>query len=132
MPMKKRETTYTAVYEPAGEPGWWTVRIDGVPGAVSQGRSIAQSRDRVREALALVLDVDHVRLHIVDDVRLPTALQRKVDRYRKRRDAAEAEARAASEASRDAVRAVLAAGFSTRDAGEALGISQSRVAQLGS
>lgn len=128
MGAKKRR--YVAVYEPAGEAGWWTARVRGAPGAISQGRSISQARQRVREALALLLDVEHERLELVDDVRLPATLQRKNDAYRKKRDVAEAEGRAASELSRAAVRAVLDAGYSTRDAGEALGLSQSRIAQL--
>lgn len=126
----RKKLKHTAVYTPAGDAGWWTAQIEDVPGAISQGRGIAQARERIREALALVLDVDEDRLELVDDVRLPAAVQRRVDAYRKKRDEAEAEAKAASALSRAAVRAVIEAGYSTRDAGEALGLSQTRVAQL--
>ena len=127
--MTKR-TQHTAVYEPSGEPGWWTVTIAGVPGAISQGRSIAQARARITEALALILDVDEKAVELRDELRLGRDVQRAIDAYRKRREVAEREAGAASDAHRAAVRALLEAGMSTRDAGEALGVSQARIAQL--
>jgi predicted RNase H-like HicB family nuclease len=46
---------YTAIYD-LGDDSWWTVRIKEVGGVHSQGRSIAQARNRVREALSLFVD----------------------------------------------------------------------------
>jgi predicted RNase H-like HicB family nuclease len=66
------EQKHTAVYTPAGEPGWWTVQIADVPGAISQGHGIEQAREHIREALAAVLDVDATEVELVDDVRLTT------------------------------------------------------------
>ncbi len=128
--MKAERGIYTAVYEPAGEAGWWTVTIAEVPGCISQGRGIAQARARVREALGLFVDgAEHVELR--DEYRLARAVQRAVDLYRKRRADAERVATAASASSRDAVRALVhGRALSTRDAGEILGVSQARVAQL--
>lgn len=128
--MGKNEKRYTAVFEPAGAPGWWTVTVAGVAGCVSQGRSIAQARTRIREALALVLDVDEDAFELRDDLRLPEGLKKRIVTYRKRKEASDREAEAASALSREVVRALLGAGYSTRDAGEALGLSQARVAQL--
>ena len=83
--MTKNRKRYTAVYEPAGAPGWWTVQIAEVPGCISQGRSVAQARSRIREALGLFLDVDESTVQVHDELRLPAILQRHVDAYRKRR-----------------------------------------------
>ncbi|AKF06098.1 type II toxin-antitoxin system HicB family antitoxin [Sandaracinus amylolyticus] len=127
---KQSVARVTAVYEPAGEPGWWTVTVPEVPGCLSQGRGIAQARERIREALGLFRhDADDVE--IVDDVRLPVKARRAVDAYQKAREAAESAQTKASERSREAVRVLVdELGFTTRDAGVALGVSQARVAQL--
>ena len=109
-----------------------TVKVKEVPGAISQGRSIAQARARIREVLALFLDVDEKDVELREDLRLGPQVQRAIDTYRQRREIADREADAASAAYRTAVRTVLDAGLSTRDAGEALGVSQARIAQLAS
>lgn len=129
-PKRSSPRTVTAVYEPAGAPGWWTVTIPDVPGCLSQGRGIAQARERVREALSLfVVDADAVE--IVDEVRLPAKARRAVVAYRKAREAADSAQAKVSERSREAVRALVEdLGLSTRDAGVTLGVSQARVAQL--
>lgn len=130
MAKSKKATAYTVVYEPAGERGWWTVTIPEVRGCISQGRSIAQARERVREALGLFVD-DADTVELVDDIRLPEPVRGPIARYREARKVSEAAQEAASKASREAARALVKKlGFSTRDAGEALGISQARVAQL--
>ena len=46
---------YTATYTHEDD-GWWTVRIKELQGVHSQGRSISQARNRVREALSLFVD----------------------------------------------------------------------------
>jgi len=122
--------SYTATYAPAGEPGWWTVQIREVPGCITQGRSIAQARARIREALGLFLDVDEAVLDVRDELELAPAMRRAIDAYPRRRQAADREVEAASVAYREAVRLVLDAGLSTRDAGEVLGVSQARITQL--
>ena len=35
------------------ERGWWAASVPAVPGAHTQGRSIAQAMNRIREALSL-------------------------------------------------------------------------------
>ena len=59
--------TYTVVYEP-GENEWWIAHVPAIPGCHTQGRTLDQARERIREALSLwVEDTDKVTL--VDDVR---------------------------------------------------------------
>lgn len=46
---------FTAVFEDGGD-GWVTAYVEEVPGAVTQGRTIDEARESLKEALALVLD----------------------------------------------------------------------------
>ena len=62
---------YTAVYEREPD-GWWVVDIPQVRGCHSQGRTIEQARERVREALELFVE-DAATVEIVDDIDSPNA-----------------------------------------------------------
>lgn len=44
--------SYKVVYE-RGDDGWWAASVLGVRGCRTQGRSLAQARERIREALSL-------------------------------------------------------------------------------
>ena len=122
------------------ELGLWVASIPKVPGCHTQGRSIAQARQRIREALevALMADLpDEVAAHkareayFVEDVRLPARVARKLQASRTARKRAEAEQARAQRATLAAVRALTeSAGLSVRDAGELLGLSHQRIQQL--
>lgn len=123
------------VYE-RDEEGWWVAEIPEVPGCHTQGRTIAQARERIREALAVALDRrDATRAareaELVDDVRLPAGMVKKVAQSREARArVAEVEERA-HRATREAAVALTARlGLSCRDAAELLGLSHQRVQQL--
>jgi predicted RNase H-like HicB family nuclease len=63
----KQADTRTLIYEP-GDNGWWLAHVPAIPGCHTQGRTLDQTRERIREALSLwVEDADKVTL--VDDVR---------------------------------------------------------------
>lgn len=123
--------SYTVVFERDGEQ-WWVASVRGVAGVHSQGRSIDQARTRVREALALAIGDDVAeRAELVDDVRLPKEV--------KRRLAALAKANRREVAARsDAKKAALAATkllterlhLSRRDAAALMGYSFQRIQQL--
>jgi predicted RNase H-like HicB family nuclease len=120
--------TYTVTYE-RDEKGLWVAHVKGVAGCHTQGRTIAQARDRIREALALFdKHADTARLD--DDVRLPDNVNRLVGAQRSARskqEAAEAELRALNvKVARALTKQV---GLSLRDAGELLGASQESVRQ---
>jgi predicted RNase H-like HicB family nuclease len=62
-------STYTVRYE-RDERGWWVARVLGLPGCHTQGRSIAQARGRIREALGLFVE-NAEEASLIDDVILP-------------------------------------------------------------
>lgn len=58
--------TYTAIYEHDADEDAWDVRIKGVAGCQTYGRSLRQAQSRIREALALWLDVTPAEVGIRD------------------------------------------------------------------
>jgi predicted RNase H-like HicB family nuclease len=111
--------------------GWWIATVPDVQGCRTQGRTLAEARKRIREALSLY--VEHAATATLeDDVRMPAAIKRAVRDYRSARDKAEKEQVTASLRARNAVK--LLAGpklkLSRRDAAEVVGLSPQRVQQL--
>lgn len=126
--MRKR---YTVRYE-KDVAGWWIVTVPEVPGCRTQGRSLAESRKRIREALALfVEDTVAKRAELLDDIRLPpgtTAVVRQAASARAQLDAVQAKAIKATAVAARALTRKL--GLSVRDAADMLGVSHQRVQQL--
>lgn len=123
---------YTVTYE-RDETGWWVARVSKLQGCHTQGRTIAQARDRIREALAAVLDDDAAAAsaELVDDVRIPVPARKSLERALAARAQAEEKQAKAASATEAAVRALVERlGLSVRDAAELLGISHQRVHQL--
>jgi len=122
---------YTVTYE-RDESGWWVAQVREVSAAITQGRTVAQARTRIREALALVIgDKEAEAAKLVDDVRLPARVKRSLARVAAARRKAEAAQTASVQATGEAVR-ILAKdlGLSVRDVGELVGLSHQRVHQL--
>ena len=120
--------TYVAVYERDPEDDAWNVRIEGLDGCQTYGRSLRQAQARIREALALSLDRDPQQLLFRDE--LPADLSAVADTVaRARREAERAGTKAQEETTR-AVKRLTDLGLSRRDAAELLGLSHQRVQQL--
>ena len=89
---------YTVTYE-RDEAGWWIAEVQGVAGVNSDGRTVADARRRVREALALAVgDAAAEAAALVDDVSLPGEARKVVARAtaaRSKLDAVQAEAQEA-------------------------------------
>ena len=119
---------YCAVYD-RDEDGRWNVEIPDVAGCYTYGRTIAQARSRIREALGLyVPHAEHAT--IVDDIRLPAPAQKRLDRLAQARANAERTQRVLGKEQRAAARQLREAGLSFRDSGELLGCTRQRVEQL--
>jgi predicted RNase H-like HicB family nuclease len=120
---------YTVRYE-RDESGWWGGEVKEVRGCRTQGRTIAQVRRRIRDALALFVD-DAKTTTLVDDVVLPAQARRSLATYREARVKADRESARAQESTLRAVRVLTKRlGLSTRDASELLGLSHQRIQQL--
>jgi len=122
---------YVVTYE-RDEGGWWIAELHGVLGVNSDGRTVADARRRVREALSLAIGDDAAeRAELVDDVKLPATLKRAVRRAVATRTKADKLQAAAQEATRTLVKELTRRyGLSVRDAAELLGVSHQRVQQL--
>jgi predicted RNase H-like HicB family nuclease len=112
--------------------GWWIVTIPEIQGCRTQGRSIAEGRRRIREAMALFIDEAAAeQATLVDDVRLPRDVMRQIRLVATQRALAERVREDVKDVTRAAVKQLTRrAGLSVRDAAEMLGISYQRVQQL--
>ncbi len=122
--------SYRVTYE-RDESGWWVASVRGIRGCHTQGRTVDETRRRIREALDLFVD-DARKVLIVDDVKLPSAATRAIRAYATLRKKADEEDRRAADAARRAVR-ILRTGklkMSARDAARLLGLSHQRVHQI--
>jgi predicted RNase H-like HicB family nuclease len=54
------EFTFTAVYEqvPADQGGGYYAYVEEVPGAVTQGKTLEETRENLKEALQMVLETN--------------------------------------------------------------------------
>jgi predicted RNase H-like HicB family nuclease len=123
-----RTKNYVAVYEHDAEDDVWLVHIKGLDGCQTFGRSIRQAESRIREALAVWLDVEPDSLVITPE--LPTDVAALASEVSQARSAAERAGLDAQRATADAVKRLTKMGLSRRDAADVLGISHQRVQQL--
>ena len=126
-----RTKTWTLVAE-RDKDGWWCGQIAEEPAAITQGRSLKQLQNRIREALEVTIDRDLTdRDEIVLRVKgLPKATEETLSKTQ-----AMAERMARMERERGAVMRKLVAdlkkrGLSRRDIAVIVGKSHQRVDQL--
>jgi predicted RNase H-like HicB family nuclease len=63
-------STFTAVFEEAEE-GGYVAFVEELPGAISQGETLEEARENIREAIELILDVNReLALRNADPARL--------------------------------------------------------------
>jgi predicted RNase H-like HicB family nuclease len=120
--------TYTAIYDYDADDNVWNVRIKGLRGCQTYGRSIRQAQSRIREALAVWLDMSAAEPGIRDQ--FPAELASVADDVVRARSAAERAGARAQQQTIEAVKALSDLGLSRRDAAELLGLSHQRVHQL--
>ena len=123
------EMTYRVVIE-RDDTGAWLARVPDIPGCHTYGRSLAQTRRRIREALGLWME-DSGKAVLEYEIRLPAEARREIRRVRAARERSTQAQRvaqgAAVKAARDLTKSL---GLSVRDAAELLQISHQRVQQL--
>lgn len=124
--VRAMKPVYTAVFEP--DDGRWLVTVPEVPGAHSHGRTVARGRANVREAIALVLEVDEDSFDLREQFKLPARVRQVVDRARRARAQAQHAETKALEATKEAIGALD--DLSVRDVAELVGVSFQRIHQL--
>lgn len=128
MTASRNRKAYTVIYE-RDDGGLWLARVRGLTGCHTQGRTIAQARERIREALTLY-DEHAGKALLRDDVRLPTDVSRLLGAQRTARFKKQSVEAKLHDLSVKAARALTKkVGLSLRDAGELLGASQESVRQ---
>jgi predicted RNase H-like HicB family nuclease len=127
----KQKGEYRVVFERDRESGWWVATVPELAGCLTQGRTIEQARERIREAIAAILDLrtDYAG-RLIDDVRLPAKVKRSVRSAEQARKKAQRAERVASEKIREATAELGKLGMSLRDVGTVLGVSRQRAQQL--
>jgi len=121
-------TAYRVTY--AREGPYWVAQVED-PDISTYGRNLAAAKAHVRDAIATFLEVDRVdESDLEEEVRLGNELRQAIaDLVAKRRVVEQLEDEVTDQTRRFALRLVRD-GFSTRDAGEILGVSHQRVAQV--
>ncbi|MGQ0825527.1 MAG: type II toxin-antitoxin system HicB family antitoxin [Actinomycetota bacterium] len=123
-----RTRNHVAVYERDPESDAWLVRIKGIAGCHTYGRTLRQAEGRIREALALWLDLDPDGLRI--SAEWPPDLVEIASEVSQTREAASASAQRAGATTAKAAKKLERMGLSRRDTADVLGISHQRVQQL--
>lgn len=119
------------VYEVTAERegSWWILRIPELD-AVTQARRLDLAQPMVKDLIYALTDEDPASFDVAIRAGLAPTLQTVVRKATVASHEAKRQQDAASTATRQAVRALEAAGLTTRDIGGFLGISHQRVAQL--
>jgi predicted RNase H-like HicB family nuclease len=123
-----RKKYYVAAYERDPASDAWLVHIKGITGCHTYGRTLRQAEERIREALALWLDVEPTNFEIASE--WPRDLVDLASQVAEARDTAAACAQRAAVATAAAAKQLKRMGLSRRDTAEVLGISHQRVQQL--
>jgi predicted RNase H-like HicB family nuclease len=124
-------STYHVVFE-RDEAGYWVASVREVAGCNTQGRSIQQARQRIREALSLFIEEKvEGAIQFVEEVKLPKEVRSLVGKTKAAREKAEAAAKTAQQSTKKTVEFLTCElKLSVRDVGELLGLSHQRVQQL--
>lgn len=122
---------YTVRYE-RDEDGWWVAQVVEEPAALTQGKSLKQARNRIREALALVVGNNKAKkAKLIDDVRVPDQWDKWLSSLSKEKaELDKLRKKYADDLLSIARDLTTKEKLSVRDAAELLGISHQRVQQL--
>jgi DNA-directed RNA polymerase specialized sigma subunit len=120
--------TFNAVATREGK--WWVVDVDGV--GVTQGRTTAEAEGMAVDLVSAMRELPESAFEVKMEFRLPDDTATEIAEARAAQKAAAAATSTAAAKSRQALRGILAAGLSKRDAARVLGVTPQRVSQLSS
>ena len=122
--------TYRAIARRDGR--WWFVQVPDEQGLYTQVRRLDQAEAMIREVIALVRQVaeDSFDVAVEPDLNSLGGVREAVEAALRERERASAAQDAASAAMRHAVSEVRASGYTSRDAGMLLGVSNQRISQI--
>ena len=110
---------------------WWAITVPALRGVFSQAKRLSRVEATVREAIAMMLDIDEAEVGQIEvEVQPPEAVADLLDELRRSTSIADEAAAAAARARREAVRLLSEAGLPMRDIGEILGVSHQRISQI--
>jgi predicted RNase H-like HicB family nuclease len=111
---------------------WWAIEVPEVPGVFCQARRLDQVESMTREAVGLILQVpeDSFDLAIHPDLASLGDIQASIQEALAAREAADLAQDRASMAMRHAVGEIRSSGYTSRDAGTLLGVSNQRISQI--
>ena len=109
--------------------GDWVATVPGRRRCRGQGRTLRQARQRLRAALAKMVD-DPFEVDFAEDVRLPPPARARLVQHWKARRRLERETERADVASTAALAALLALKLNVKDVGDLLGLSPLKLARL--
>ena len=111
---------------PAGQ---WVATVPGRRRLRGQGRTLRQARQRLRSALARMVE-DPFEIDFVEDVRLPPPARGLLVAHWKARRRVERETELADLASAKALGSLLGLKLNIKDVGDLLGLSPQKLARL--
>ena len=136
MSRRKMAHTFKVVYEPEPDGSAWNVSIPSVAGCHTYGRSLAEARRNIREALSLFEEdfdgkADEVAAVAVfeEDIRLAPEVRAAVKRFEKTRAKEEELLTKLRDLSAELAR-TISGKLSLRDTGELLGLSPEGVRKV--
>lgn len=120
--------TYVAEARRSGR--WWAIEVPELKGVFSQARRLADVEPMAREAIALMLDLSPRSFDVVVQPVLGDRLEAIVREARQARVTAQVAQLEAVQRSAQALHALERSSIPLRDAGELLGMSHQRAAQI--
>ncbi len=111
---------------------WWTVNVRELSAVHTQARRLDMVESMAREAIALALRTpqDSFDIAMQTDLASLGSLRTPVEEALSARNASERAQEHASASMRRAVQEIRSAGYSARDAGMLLGLSNQRISQI--
>lgn len=129
MTTETHTTTYRVEAVRSGK--WWAISVPSLSGVFPLAKRLDQVEATVREAIAMMLDIDEIDVGQIEvDVTPPAPVVELLERLHSSMSVAHEATEAAVEARREAAKILREEGLPIRDVGALLGVSHQRVSQI--